>query len=379
MRRLFAAALMAALVGCGKAPPADDGRGGTSGKADPKLDAELQGLEKAELNAQGATFIVPVMQYWTQEFLERKTGGKVRINYQGTGSGAGITAVTKKLAAFGGSDAPLNKAQLDEARAAGGEVVHVPLVVGAVVPVYNLPEVSEPLKFTGPVLADIFTGKVKRWNDPKLAALNPGVALPDRDIQPVYRADASGTSFVFADYLTKVDGEFRKTVGVSTAPKWPDTVGIRKPKSDGVAGYVEQTPGTIGYIELTYVLDKPGALKYGSVRNKAGKDVLADLAGITAAAEASLDQKPTAEPYSLHELTYNLTNPAGEKSYPIAATSFAVLYKGQKGPEGKAVVAFLKWATSDEGQAMAERRNFAPLPAGLRQKVAEKLAAVEVQ
>lgn len=384
MRHAPPAALALAVLfaaGCGKPIPPDNSGGGGA-PIDPGLASAIKALPAAEVNAEGATFVEPIMKVWTNEFLE-KTGDKVRINYQGKGSGAGIGQMTKKLADFGCSDAPMNAAQLAEARKTGGEVVHVPLVIGAVVPMYNLPGVEQPVKFTGPLLVEVFTGKVKRWNDPKLKDLNPGLALPDLEIQPVYRSDPSGTSFIFSDYLSKVDPEFKKTVGASTAPNWPKSVGIRQQKSDGVAGHVKENPGAVGYIELTYALDQKA--KYGSVRNAAGKDVLADLAGITAAAAASLDLKQTEPPYSLHELTYNLTNAPGAASYPIAGMSFAVLYqKPDLGDDAakaraRAVVTFLKWATSAGGQDLAGRRNYAPLPPTLREKAAARLATVTVE
>lgn len=365
--RLAPCAVLALLLGCGKAPPPDDGTGTT----------QLPPLDAATVDAQGATFVEPIMKVWTSEFGD-KTGGRVKINYQGTGSGAGVTQMTKKLAAFGCSDAPMNKKQLAEVPA-GAEVVHVPLVVGAVVPVYHLDGVDAPVKFTGPLLADIFTGKVKKWNDPRLTALNPGAALPDLDLQPVFRSDPSGTSFIFTDYLAKADPGFKAAVGASNTPNWPKGVGIAQPKSDGVAGHITRTNGAIGYIELTYALDSKEKLKFGSVRNKAGADVLADFDSITAAADAALGQKQEQEPYSLHELTYNLTDAAGAKSYPIAGMSFAVLYKQQAGAKGKAVVAFLKWATGPEGQALAKGRNYAPLPESLRGKIAARLAGVSVE
>lgn len=375
-RRLPAlCAALALAAGCGKpVPPGDAPKPGAG-------DAALKALAAAEVNAEGATFVEPIMKVWTNEFLE-KTDNKVRINYQGKGSGAGIGQMTKKLAAFGCSDAPMNEKQLDEAKKTGGDVVHVPLVIGAVVPMYNLPGVEQPIKFTGPLLVEVFTGAVKTWDDPKLKALNPGVALPALAIQPVYRADPSGTSFIFSDYLAKIDPGFKTTVGASTTPKWPETVGIRQQKSDGVAGHVNRTPGAIGYIELTYALDQKA--KFGSVRNAAGKDVLADLASITAAAAASLDVKQTDPPYSLHELTVNLTNAPGEASYPIAGMSFAVLYqKPDPGDDAakaraRAVVAFLTWATGAEGQDLAGKRNYAPLPPALREKAAARLATVVV-
>jgi len=372
MFRLLLPVAVLVAAGCSKAPPPDDPK--------PAATGELARLAKAEVNAEGATFVEPIMKVWTNEF-QALTGDNVKINYQGKGSGAGVSQMTKRLAAFGCSDAPMNAQQLAEAKKTGGDVVHVPLVIGAVVPMYNLPGVAEPVKFTGPLLVGIFTGKVKRWDDPGLKELNPGVALPALDIQPVYRSDPSGTSFIFSDYLSKVDATFKQTVGASTAPTWPDKVGIRQGKSDGVAGHVERTPGAIGYIELTYALDQKAT--FGSVRNAAGKDVRADLTSITAAAAASLDQKQTAPPYSLHELTYNLTDAPGEASYPIAGMSFAVVYQrpelGADAAKARAVVAFLKWAVGDAGQELAGKRNYAPLPPALRARAAERLGTVVVE
>lgn len=329
------------------------------------------------LNGEGATFVEPIMKVWSNEYSE-KSNGKATINYQGKGSGAGISQMTKKLADFGCSDAPMNKKQLDEASANGGAVVHIPLVIGAVVPMYNLPaDVSSPVHFTGPVLADIFMGKITKWNDAKLKELNPGVNLPDLAIQPVYRADPSGTSFIFADYLSKVSPECKTTVGVSTTPNWPTGVGIKQNKSDGMAGHIGRTLGAIGYIELTFALgDKK--VKYGTVKNRTGKQVLADLDSITSAATASLGAKQTVEPYSLHDLTYNLTDADGDNSYPIAGMSFAVIYQKQAGVTGRGVVTFLKWVTSTEGQFFAKRRNYAPLPEALQKQIDAKLAQVEI-
>jgi phosphate transport system substrate-binding protein len=276
----------------------------------------------------------------------------------------------------------MNAKQIAEAKAAGGEVVHIPLVIGAVVPVYNLPGVEEPLKFTGPLLAEIFTGKIDIWNHEKLVSLNPILKDKAVKIQPVFRADASGTTFIFTDYLSKVSPEFKAEVGSSTLPAWPK-VGISHEKSAGVAGYIGRTEGTIGYIELTYALDSKDKLKFGTVANKAGKQVIADMDSITAAAAATLDKPQTVEPYSLHELTYSLTDAEGEQSFPIAGMSFAVLYKKLDGAQaggvkGKALVEFLKWATGPEGQEMAKKRNFAPLPADLQKRIAERLAKVEI-
>lgn len=352
-----------AVAGCG--PSDSGGKGGTG----PAGTAELKGV--------GATFVQPIMKDWTEKYL-KETDDKVRVNYDAKGSGAGISAMTTQESDFGCSDAPMKKAEVEAAAAKGGAVLHVPLVVGAVVPVYTLNAVdkAKPLVFSGPVLADIFTGKITKWNDDKLKALNPGVALPDLGIKPVYRADKSGTSFIFSSYLGKVSPEFKKAIPASTEPAWPKEVGSREQQSKGVADAVARADGAIGYVELTFALDNK--ISFGMVQNKAGKPVLATLDAITKAAAAAMTNKPTAEPYSLHELTYDLTDADGAESYPIAAMSFAVLYKKQTEGKGKAVVEFLRWAAaSEKGQKMAGIRNFAPLPPELRTKVNALLDTVE--
>jgi phosphate ABC transporter phosphate-binding protein len=362
------------ITGCNSGSPSDvDSGGAKTSEKGKSVPVELEGA--------GATFVEPIMKFWVRVYEEEKTGGKVKINYQGKGSGAGIASMTKKEVAFGCSDAPMNSKQLEEVKQKGGEVVHIPLVIGAVIPMYNLPGVAEPIKFTGPVLAEIFTGKITKWNDGKLTALNPDAKLPDLAIQPVYRLDPSGTSFMFSDYLSKVDPEFKKTVGASTTPNWPATVGIRQQKSDGVANHIDKNPGSIGYIELTFALDKKA--KFGSVRNKAGKDILANLDSISAAGAASLDKVQTEEPYSLHQLTYNLTNADGDNSYPIAGMTFGVVYQkleGDKagGDKGRATVEFLRWVTSAEGQELARKRNYAPLPLVLQETIKARLDTVPV-
>lgn len=351
-------------LGCPKTPPA------VTTPAKPAAEA-------AELSGSGATFVEPIMKLWTGEYL-KETGDKVRVSYAGVGSGAGIKNLTEKNSDFGCSDAPMNEAQLKLTKA---PVVHVPVVVGAVVPMYNLEAVpkDKPLTFTGPVLADIFTGKITKWNDPKLAELNPGIPLPDLGILPVFRSDASGTSFVFSTYLAKLSPEFKTTVGASNDPKWPAGLGVKQKGSDQVAGHVTKNNGAIGYIELTYALDTKA--QYGKVRNKAGKDILGTLDSMTAAGAASLGKKATNPPYSLHELTYDLTDADGDSSYPISTLSFAILYADQTaaGVKGRALVQFLKWVTSPDGQAAAKSKNYAPLPEGLQKQIAEALDKVTVE
>jgi phosphate transport system substrate-binding protein len=358
--------LLHLAVGCGPAEPI--------GKTNDRTGSAML---PAELKGVGATFVQPIMKDWTEKYLQ-ETNDLVRVNYDAKGSGAGISAMTTQESEFGCSDAPMKKAEVEAAAAKGGTVLHIPVVVGAVVPVYTLNAIdkSKPLTFSGPVLAEIFTGKITNWNDEKLKALNPGIALPNLGIKPVYRADKSGTSFIFSSYLGKVSPEFRKAIPASTEPAWPKEVGSREQQTKGMADAVARADGAIGYVELTYALDNK--IAFGAVTNQAGKPVLATLSAITSAAASSMATKATIEPYSLHELTYDLTDAAGADSYPISAMSFAILYGKQSGAKGKATVEFIRWiATSEKGQKMAGIRNYAPLPAELRKRVNELLDTVE--
>ncbi len=356
---LAAAAFGAALAaGCPKnGTPATKATGAPAGK----------------LTGEGATFIDRAMQEWVSDYAER-SGGKATVNYKATGSGAGVKQFTEKLADFGCSDAPMNKDQLAKAVEAGGAVIHIPLVIGAVVPIYNLPGLTTPLVFDGPLLAALFTGRVTKWNDPRIARLNPGVALPAQDVQAVYRSDPSGSTYIFADYLGKTNPDFKGTVGVSNKPNWPAGVGTAQNKSDGVIGYVARTEGTVGYVELTFALD--AKVQYGAVVNAAGKPAPATAASITAAAAEMMKSKPAEEPYSLHEFTYNLTNAPGAESFPIAGMSFAILFEAQPAKTKDLLVDFLKYCAGPDGQALAEKRNYAALPPELQAKIAERLGRV---
>jgi phosphate ABC transporter phosphate-binding protein len=285
------------------------------------------GKGTVSLSGRGATFVETAMADWSDVY---KGEHPVQISYTGTGSTDGIQSLTNKTVDFGCSDAPMTKEQLATAKEAGGEVLHIPLVVGAVVPAYNLEGLDKPLNFSGPLLADIFLGKVKKWNDPAIKAANPEANLPDRDIAVVVRAEGSGTSNIFTEYLSKVSEEFRTKVGASTKPKWPAGFQAQQGTA-GVAGFIERTAGSLGYVELTYVLGNP-KIKYGAVTNKAGKPVLANAAASTAAAAAMLGVTQTAEPYALHPLTYSLTDADGPDSYPICGLSYAILYKKRYAP-----------------------------------------------
>jgi phosphate transport system substrate-binding protein len=315
-----------------------------------------------KLEAGGSSFVNPMMQLWTREYEAKG----VSINYQGTaGSGAGVKKMISKEFDFGCTDAYMNEEQISDANKSGGEAIHIPLVMGGVVPAYHLPGVTQSLKFTGQVLADIFLGKIKKWNDPALLDINPDYPLPDMAINVVTRSDTSGTTSIFTDYLSKVSPEWKKEVGAATSVTFK--VGVGQKGSEGVAGQIERTPGSIGYIELIYASGKKN-VGFGSVRNKAGKFVEASLESVTAAAKGALTSIPP-------DLRYSLTDAEGEDAYPIAGTTWAVLYVKQPADKKDAVVGFLRWVTH-EGQEKAQELKYSRLPEGLVKLIDQKLAQV---
>jgi phosphate transport system substrate-binding protein len=328
------------------------------------------GERKSErLSGGGATFVDPIMQKWSAEY---KAATGIEIDYSKSGSSDGIKKMTEKELDFGCSDAPMKKEQVEAARAKGGEVVHVPVIAGGVAVIYNLPGLAD-LKLSGPVIAEIYLGKIKKWNDEAIAKLNPGAQLPELAIVPVYRAEGSGTSNIFTEFLSKTHPEFSQKVGASTSPKWPE-IGTGQKGSDGVASHVKGNAGCIGYAEVSYA--KSNGIAVAAVQNAKGQFTRPEADAVTAAAEWALAQQQTKEPYSLHELTYSLTNADSEKAYPICGFSYAVLYKKEPTKKGKALVEFLKWATT-EGQKFAVELHYAPLPAELGKRVAERLGQVE--
>jgi len=250
---------------------------------------------------------------------------------------------------------------------APGKILHLPTVLGAVVPIYEVPGVNSELKFTGPIIADIFMGKILKWNDAAIAKLNPGVKLPDMDITVVHRSDGSGTSYIFADYLAKVSPEWAKTVGVSTAVKWP--VGLGGKGSDGVTGLVKQTPGAIGYVELVYALQNK--IDFGVVQNAAGEFVKASIPSVTAAAAAAVKAMPK-------DFRVSITNAPGTGVYPIASFTWLLLYENPKDKaQSKVMVEFMKWALTD-GQKFATDLGYAPLPAEVVKLEMAALATIKV-
>lgn len=322
------------------------------------------GAAADKISGQGSTSVKPMMDKWIQEYS--KNHNDIEINYQGTGSKAGVKAIIDQANDFACTDAFMKKEDLD--RAEGGEILHVPLVMGAVVPAYNLPGVKEPLKFDGDSLAGIFMGKIIKWNDPTLAALNKGVALPDLPIAVVHRGDGSGSTFTFSSYLSMTNEAWKKERGAGTTIDWKG-VGTGADGSLGVPGAISQSEGSIGYIELTYALYNK--VQYGAVKNKEGEFVLGGAKSVTAAADGIL-QTMKIDP----DLRYNLVDAPGKGSYPIASTTWAVLYVNQKSPAGKNVAAFLKWAVTD-GQKYCEDMHYAPLPEGLARLAVEKLQTIK--
>jgi phosphate transport system substrate-binding protein len=256
----------------------------------------------------------------------------------------------------------------EQLQAADGKLMHFPTVLGGVVPIYNVPAVTGDLKFTGPLLADIFLGKITKWNDPAIAAVNPGVTLPNTDIVVVHRSEGSGTTYIFADYLAKVSPEWKAKVGVNNQLSWPAGVGAKG--SDGVTGQVKATPGAIGYAELTYALTNK--LGYGSVENRAKKFVKASTESVTAAASAAAKQMPA-------DFRVSITNADGDAAYPISSFTWLLLYENPADKaQSKAMVDFMKWALKD-GQKFAPDMGYAPLPQGVVDLELKALERIKTQ
>lgn len=302
--------------------------------------------QTVQITGAGATFPYPIYSKWFSAY--NKLHPNVQINYQSIGSGGGIRQVTNRTVFFGATDGPMTPDQL---LAAPGKILHFPTVLGADVPVYNLAGVTTQLKFSGPLLADIFLGKITKWNDQAIATLNPGVSLPGTDITVVHRSDGSGTTYIWVDYLSKVSPEWKKRVGVNTSVNWP--VGVGGKGNEGVAGLVKQTPGSIGYVELIYASQTK--ITYGAVQNAAGKFVTASPQSVTAAAAAAAKQMPA-------DFRVSITNAPGEGAYPISSFTWLLLYEDPKDKaQGKIMVDFVKWALTD-GQKFASELGYAPLP-----------------
>jgi phosphate transport system substrate-binding protein len=346
IRVCFGIALTALLMLAACSP------GGGSGTGTPGGTISLVGA--------GATFPAPLYQKWVSEY--GKVHSNIRIDYQSIGSGGGIKQIQSQLIDFGASDAPMTDEDL---KAAPGPILHVPTVLGAVILTYNLPSMNQPLRFSPDVIADMFLGKITKWNDPRIKADNPNVTLPGTDITVVHRSDASGTSFVFSDYLAKVSPEWKTKVGADKSPKWP--VGQGGKGNEGVTGQIKNQPNTVGYVELAYA--KQNNLPVALIKNASGAFIEPTIATVTAAAAASAGTTP-------EDLRVSITNAAGADAYPISSYTYILVYTEQKDAnKGKALVDFLWWGIHD-GESFANALLYAPLPTDIVKRAEAKINSI---
>jgi|ERR1035441_844237 phosphate transport system substrate-binding protein len=314
-----------------------------------------------QINAAGATFPAVIYQKWFDEY--HKLHPDVQINYQSIGSGGGITQLTSGTVDFGASDMPMTDEQISKMKV---KPLHFPSVLGGVVPTYNIPGVTQVLKFTPETLSGIFLGAITKWSDPRLTKDNPGVKFPNNDIVVVHRAEGSGTTFVWTDYLSKISPEWKSKVGANTSVNWP--IGLGGRGNEGVAGLVKQTPNSIGYVELIFAVQQK--MGYGDVKNAAGNFVKADLASVTEAAAGASKNMPA-------DFRVSITNSPGKTSYPIS--SFTWLLIPSEIPDAnksKTVKAFLKWMLAD-GQKYAAGLSYAPLPKEVLAREDKQIAQVK--
>jgi phosphate transport system substrate-binding protein len=318
---------------------------------------------EARLQGAGATFPNPLYQKWFSEYNKAHPG--LKFDYQSIGSGGGIKQILERTVDFGGTDAPMKDEDL---KAAEGEILHIPTVLGAVVLTYNLPGVQGELKLTPEAVAGIFLGDITTWNDPSIASANPGLSLPATNVSVVHRTDGSGTTYVFTDYLSKVSPAWKEKVGAGTSVTWP--VGFGAKGNEGVTGQVKQTPNSIGYVELIYAEQQK--LPVAALRNAAGQFIKPALDSITAAAASVAGQMPD-------DLRVSITNAPGANAYPASAFTYLLIYREQKGEaKGKPLVDFLWWAIHD-GQRVAKEMGYAPLPAEVVAKAEAKIKSVTHQ
>jgi phosphate transport system substrate-binding protein len=311
------------------------------------------------INGAGATFPYPIYSKWFDAYA--KVDPSVRFNYQSIGSGGGQKQILSQTVDFGASDGPMSDDNLSKAP---GKILHIPTVAGAVVITYNL-EGNPELKFDGDTIANIFLGKINKWNDPKIAATNPGVKLPDKEIVVVHRSDGSGTTFIFTDYLSKASAEWKQKAGNNTSVNWPTGIGGKG--NEGVSGQVKQTPGALGYVELIYALQNK--MPYADIKNVAGEFVKPTIESVTAAlATAEIPD----------DFRFSMTNAPGKDAYPIAGATWLLVYQQQKDPaKGKKLVEFLKWSAT-KGEGMARTLDYAPLPDNVQQRVLKRIDEVKM-
>jgi phosphate transport system substrate-binding protein len=318
------------------------------------------GIASAQMliNGAGATFPYPLYSKWFDAYA--KVDPSVRFNYQSIGSGGGQKQILAQTVDFGASDGPMSDENLAKAP---GRILHIPTVAGADVLTYNLPN-HPKLKVDGPTIAAIFLGKITKWNDPRLAAQNPGVKLPALDIVVVHRSDGSGTTYIWVDYLSAVSQEWASKVGRGTSVRWPTGLGGKG--NEGVAGQIKQLPGAVGYVELAYA--KQNRLAFADVKNAAGHYITPTIESITEALATA--QIPD-------DFRFSIVNPPGAKAYPIAGATWLLVYEKQKdAAKGKKLVEFLNWAIT-QGEGMASALDYAPLPENLQQRVRERIKTIQ--
>jgi len=355
MRAIKLAALIFFVVGCSK-----EGANSSSTASSTTSSSS----QSVDLTGAGATFPYPIYSKWFSDYASR-TG--VKINYQSIGSGGGIRQLQEGTVDFGASDSPMSDDEM--AKAKGGPVLHFPTVLGADVITYNLPGVTAALKLTPAVIADIFSGRVKKWNDTRIGSLNPGVALPAQDLLVVHRSDGSGTTYIFTDYLTTAVPSWKASIGKGKEVKWP--VGIGAKGNEGVSGQVKQTPGTVGYVELAYA--KQNNLPIAAIRNKSGQFVAASVEAVTAAAAGAAKALHANTDYRL-----SIVDAPGAGSYPISSFTWLLVYQHQTDAvKGKKLVDFLNWALTD-GEKEASTLDYAPLPAEMATAVKARVANIDL-
>ena len=309
------------------------------------------------INGAGATFPYPLYSKWFYEYT--KVDPSVNFNYQSIGSGGGIKQIMAETVDFGASDGALTDEQLKQAPR---ELFHIPMTAGAVVITYNLPQVSERLKFSPDVIVDIFLGKISKWNDPRITKDNPGINLPSDNIIVAHRSDGSGTTNIFTDYLSSVSSSWKSGVGKGTSVNWP--VGLGGKGNEGVTGLVKQSPGAIGYVELAYAVTNK--LPCADIKNKSGNFITPRIESTTAAVNGKIDSMPA-------DFRVSLVNPDGADAYPIAGVTWILVYKNQTDKlKGKKIVEFLRWAITD-GQKYSKDLLYAPLPESMVKKIEERI------
>ncbi len=314
------------------------------------------------INGAGATFPYPIYSKWFDVYAKENPG--IKFNYQSIGSGGGIRMLSNRTVDIGASDAPMTNQQLSDAPA---KILHFPSVMGAVVVAYNLPGFTGTLRLTGPVIADIYAGKITKWDDDQIKALNPGSAIPSQDIVVCHRSDGSGTSYIFTDYLSKVSSSWATDPGKGTAVKWP--AGLGGKGNEGVTALIQQTPGAIGYIELIYALNNK--IPFAQIQNKAGNWINASLAGVTAAAASSAGDMAA-------DFRVSITNASGAEAYPISSFTWLLVYQKQTNKDvGEQIKKFLSWALT-EGQTLAPSLQYAPLPPEVVQKETAQIQQIQV-